>query len=74
MSRSLHRTLILGCLGLAALYARPAWDSLSPGVPEAALAVSPITPAQREVDRVGAAPESVRDREGAAPLVLVTSH
>ncbi len=75
MSRSLYWTLILGCLGLVALYARPAWDALSTtGVPETALAASVIAPAEVHLDRVGIAPTPMLEDQGVSGLTIAEKH
>lgn len=75
MSRSLYWTLILGCLGLVALYARPAWDALSTtGVPETALAASAIPPVDVHLDRVGIAPTPMLEAQDASSLAIAENH
>ena len=50
MSRSLHWTLILGCASLTVLYAQPAWEALTTGVPRAVAAARSITAGAPEAE------------------------
>lgn len=72
MSRSLYWTLILGCLGLVALYARPAWDALSTSVPATALAATAIPDGVERgvIAVVGSAPVQELETQGVSSLVV----